>query len=174
MPEAFDVRVAGEQVDRLLADLGGLADASAVAKAEELVRTLVGLYGAGLERVMEIVTETDAAEALHLLTVDDLVSGLLIVHGLHPLTTAERVQNAIDGVRPRLEDVELLGAEDGVARIRLAGAGKGCSSARIVETIERAIASAAPEISAVEVAAERPLLQIGPRPSGPALDVTGR
>jgi Fe-S cluster biogenesis protein NfuA len=165
MPEAYDVQEAGERVDRLLTDLGGLADAAAVATAEELVRTLVGLYGAGLERVLEIVTETGAAEALHRLTCDDLVSGLLIVHDLHPLTTAERVQMAIDGVRPPLTGVELLGVTEGVVRVRLAG-GKGCRStqATITDAIERAVASAAPEVSGVEVEREKALLQIGPRP----------
>jgi Fe-S cluster biogenesis protein NfuA len=175
MPEAYDydVQAAGDRVDGLLADLGGLADATAVAKAEELVRTLVGLYGACLDRVMEIVTETGAAETLHRLTADDLVSGLLIVHDLHPLTTAERVQMALDGVRPPLRGAELLGVTGDVVRLRLAG-GQGCASsqATITDAIERAIASAAPEISKVEVEREtvRPLLQIGPRPQGPALD----
>ncbi|MDN3352105.1 hypothetical protein [Actinomadura sp. DC4] len=149
------VQETGERVDRLLADLGGLADAAAVATAEELVRTLVGLYGAGLERVMEIVTEAGAAEALHRLTSDELVSGLLIVHDLHPLTTLERVRTALDGVGPQ---VTLLGVADGVLRIRLSG----CHSS--LAAVERAVASAAPEITAVEVERETALLQIGPRP----------
>jgi Fe-S cluster biogenesis protein NfuA len=159
----YDVQEAGDRVDRLLTELGGLADAAAVATAEELVRTLVGLYGAGLERVMEIVTETGAAEALHRLTRDDLVSGLLIVHDLHPLTTAERVQMAIDGVGPSVKGVELLGVTDGVVRLRLAG---GCRSTRaaVTDAIERAVASAAPEVCAVEVERDEALLQIGPRP----------
>ncbi|MGH3381488.1 MAG: NifU family protein [Actinoallomurus sp.] len=176
MPETFDVQAAGDRVDALLADLGGLAGASAT--AEELVRTLVGLYGAGLERVMEIVTETGAAEALHRLTADDLVSGLLIVHDLHPLTTAERVQAALDGVGPQLKaknrGVELLDVAEDVVRLRLTG--HGCSSAQVMDTVEGAIATAAPEISAVEVETARPLLQIGPRPPGPdpALDASAR
>ena len=178
MPETFDVQAAGDRVDGLLADLGGLADPAAVATAEELVRTLVRLYGAGLERVMEIVTETDAAEALHRLTADDLVSGLLIVHDLHPLTTAERVQAALDGVEPQLRakngGVELLDVDEGVARLRLTGTGHGCSSAQVMDAIESAIATAAPEISAVEVETARPLLQIGPRPPGPVLDASTR
>jgi len=165
MPDDHDVRAAGDRVDRLLTDLGGLAGAAAVATAEELVRTLVGLYGAGLERVMEIVTEADAAEALHRMTADDLVASLLIVHDLHPLTTAERVRWALDGVRPPLRGVELLGVTDGVVRVRLTG-GHCCGSAQITEAIERVVASAAPEVSGVEVARETALLQIGPRPPG--------
>jgi Fe-S cluster biogenesis protein NfuA len=180
MPEGYDVQAAGDRVDGLLAELGGLAGATAAATAEELVRTLVGLYGAGLERVMEIVTETGAAEALHRLTADDLVSGLLIVHDLHPLTTAERVQAALDGVGPQVRaangSVELLDVAGDVVRLRLTGAGRGCSSARLTEAVESAVVTAAPEVAAVEIATEtaRPLLQIGPRPPGPVLDASPR
>jgi Fe-S cluster biogenesis protein NfuA len=178
MPEAHDVRTAGERVDALLTDLGHLGDATVVAMAEELVHTLVGLYGAGLDRVMEIVTETEAAETLHRLAADDLVSALLIVHDLHPLTTLDRVRTALDGVRPYLGlhdgGVELLGiAEDGVVRLRLTGTCDGCpsSQATITDAIQRAIAEAAPEVGGVEVEQDTgptgPLLQIGSRPPGP-------
>jgi Fe-S cluster biogenesis protein NfuA len=175
--EAHDVRAAGDRVETLLTELGGLADARIVASAEELVRTLVELYGAGLDRVMEIVTETESAEALHRLTADDLVSGLLIVHDLHPLSTAERVRMALDGVRPYLGlhdgGVELLAVEpSGVVRLRLTGTCDGCPSSQvtITDAIERAIAAAAPETTGVEVATEEKtstLLQIGARPPGP-------
>lgn len=164
-----DVRTAGERIEALLAELGRLTDASAAATAEELVRALVGLYGAALDRVMAVLTETDAAEALRRLTADDLVAGLLVVHDLHPLTAAERIRQALDGVRPKLE-VELLGVTDGVARVRLTGSGCGCDAG----PVERVVADAAPELSGVEVERTGPLLQIGPRPPGPVLDAAGR
>jgi Fe-S cluster biogenesis protein NfuA len=177
MGEAYDVQAAGDRVEALLTELGGLADATAVASAEELVRTLVELYGAGLDRIMEIVTETGSAETLHRLTADDLVSGLLVVHDLHPLSTAERVRMALDGVRPYLGlhdgGVELHGLDpSGVVRLRLTGTCHGCPSSQvtITDAIERAIASAAPEVAGVEVETDEqpgPLLQIGARPPGP-------
>src|SRR4051794_40239554 len=79
-------------------------------------------------------------------------------HDRHPLTTAERVQEALDGVGPQLKDVTPLGIADDAVRLRSADAGKGCSSARVVDAVERVIASAAPEISVVELGPERPLL----------------
>lgn len=177
MAEAYDVQAAGDRVEALLTRLGDLADAAVVAAAEELVHTLVELYGAGLDRVMELVTETGSAETLHRLTTDDLVSGLLIVHDLHPLSTAERVRMALDGVRPYLGlhdgGVELLEVgSSGVVRLRLTGTCDGCpsSQATITDAIERAIAAAAPETTGVEVETEKkpgPLLQIGARPPGP-------
>jgi Fe-S cluster biogenesis protein NfuA len=157
-----DVSEAGERVDALLAELG--RDAEVADRAEELVRTLVGLYGACLDRIMEIVTDAGAADTLYRLTQDDLVAGLLIVHDLHPLTTEDRVRTALDGVRPYLggHDVELLGVADGVVRIRLAAGG--CGSAAVAEAVERAVTSAAPEVTAVEVERRATLLRIGPRP----------
>ncbi|MBC6460330.1 NifU family protein [Actinomadura sp. HBU206391] len=175
-----EVHSAGDRVEALLGELGELTDPATRAKAEGLVRALIELYGGGLERILQIIIETDAAEVLHALTTDDLVSGLLILHDLHPLTTDERVREALDEVRPYLGShaggVDLLGiTSDGVVRLRLQGTCDGCPSSRLTVTgaIERAIAEAAPEISRVEVEGladeVRPqaLLQIGHRPPGP-------
>jgi Fe-S cluster biogenesis protein NfuA len=178
MPQAHDIRVTGDRVEALIADLGTLSDAVTRAKAEDLVRALVELYGAGLERVVEIVTETEAAEVLRRLVGDPLVSGLLVLHDLHPLSTAERVREALDGVRPYLGSheggVELLGVgEDGIVRLRLEGTCHGCPSSRLTVTdaIERAIGQAAPEVSGVEVEGvtddRSELLQIQRRAPGP-------
>src|SRR5688572_16324169 len=102
MPRTHDVRATGDRVEALLADLGALSDAVTRAKAEDLVRALVELYGAGLERVAEIVTEAGAAEVLGRMVGDPLVSELLVLHDLHPLSTAERVRDALETVRPHL------------------------------------------------------------------------
>ncbi|MEU8380895.1 NifU family protein [Streptosporangium sp. NPDC048865] len=183
MPQDHDVRATGDRVEALIADLGALSDAVTRAKAEELVRALVELYGAGLERVVEIVVEAGAAGVLGRMTQDPLVSGLLVLHDLHPLSTAERVRDALETVRPYLGSheggVELLGvSEDGVVRLRLEGTCHGCPSSRLTVTgaIERAVAQAAPEVSRVEVegmeaegagGGHPELLRIQPRPPGP-------
>ncbi|MEU9885147.1 NifU family protein [Sphaerisporangium sp. NPDC051011] len=171
------MRRAGERAEALIDELGALADPAARGKAEELVRLLVGLYGAGLERVMDVVVDCDAGEVLRRLTADDVVSGLLVLHDLHPLGAEERVRAALDGVRPYLGlhegGVELLGVDDGVVRLRLSGSCHGCASSRVTvsDSIERAVLGAAPEVSRVEVEgvadAPSPLLQIGRRPPGP-------
>ncbi|MGV9775635.1 NifU family protein [Streptosporangium sp. NPDC003464] len=178
MLQAHDVQAAGGRVETLIAELATLSDPATRAKAEELVRVLVELYGAGLERVVEIVTETEAAEVLHRLAGDDLVSSLLVLHDLHPLSTAERVREALDGVRPRLglgeDGIELLGVDEaGVVRLRLRGTCHGCPSSRsaVTDAIERAVVQAAPEVSGVDVeeqAGDRaPLLQIQRHRPGP-------
>ena len=129
-------------------------------RAEELVRLVVDLYGAGLERLLEIVHEAGRLDddLLARLAADDLVASLLAVHGLHPYDVETRVARALDDVRPYLGshggDVELLGiTEEGVVRLRMLGSCDGCPSSSVTLTlaVETAIQAAAPEVSGIEV-----------------------
>jgi Fe-S cluster biogenesis protein NfuA len=117
----------------------------------ELVQALVELYGEGLARIVAHDPECVAGVAG-----DEVVSYLLLLHGLHPTPVEERVQAALAEVRPYLEqhggDVELLGVDGGVARLRLQGTCNGCASstATLKLAIEDAIQRAAPDIESVE------------------------
>lgn len=135
------------------------------ARAEELVRSLVQLYGAGLDRILEIVDAEagdDAGRFFAALCDDPLVSGLLTVHGLHPLTAVERVQRALDAVRPYIEShegrVEVLGVEGSVVSLRMAGSCDGCpsSAATLKLAIERAIFETCPDITEVQAQGTSP------------------
>ncbi len=154
-----DLRATGDRIDSLLnaSSSGGLV---ARERAEELVRLVTDLYGAGLERFMDILYETDRLdeELLGLLARDDLVASLLLVHGLHPDSVQTRVEEALESVRPYLGshggDVELLEvSDDGTVRLRLLGSCDGCpsSSVTLKLAVEGAIEAAAPEIVAIEV-----------------------
>lgn len=149
-------------MDRIEALLTASATGGALAeeRAEELVHVVVDLYGSGLQRMLEVLDDVDRLDdvALDALAGDELVSGLLIVHGLHPDDVATRVARALDSVRPYLGshggDVELMGIDDeGVARLRLTGSCDGCasSSATLELAVEGAVRDAAPEITAIEV-----------------------
>jgi Fe-S cluster biogenesis protein NfuA/nitrite reductase/ring-hydroxylating ferredoxin subunit len=171
MPADRDLRAAADRIEALLQELGALADSHARTKAEELVRLLMRLYGAGLNRILEIVHEeigeigergeSGGAAAVDRffdrLADDGLVSSLLVLHGLHPLDLEARVLRALDRVRPYLGshggDVTLLGVEEGIVRLRLEGSCHGCPSSTVTMklAIERAIEEAAPEIGAIEV-----------------------
>jgi Fe-S cluster biogenesis protein NfuA len=160
-----DARLAGERVETLLAQLR--ADPRAADLAEELVRCLVDLYGAGLTRIAELV----GPEQLTALAEDPLVESLLLVHDLHPLDADTRVQRALDRVRPYLGShaggVRYLGIdEQGVVRLQLEGTCHGCpsSTATVQQAIERAVQDAVPEATGIDVegvTAPAPLLQIG-------------
>jgi Fe-S cluster biogenesis protein NfuA/nitrite reductase/ring-hydroxylating ferredoxin subunit len=164
----------GARVEQLIAAFPAARDRE---RAEELVRLVVGLYGEGLERVATQLRSRDP-QALAALAEGEVISGLLLVHGLHPLDVDARIQQALDGVRPYLGShaggVEYLGVdEDGVAHLRLAGTCNGCPSSTVTvrTAIEGAIEQAAPEVTAVDVegvtapsAPEPVLLQIGRPP----------
>jgi Fe-S cluster biogenesis protein NfuA len=175
MAEEQSARIAGERVEKLLAELREGSDPRAATAAEKLVRSLVELYGAGLARIVDLV----GADAVTTLAADPLVESLLLIHDLHPLDADTRIQRALDRVRPYLGShaggVEYLGIDDGgVVHLRLEGSCHGCPSSTVTVqlAIEAAIQEAAPETVGIDVqgvAAEPPpppLLQIGRRPGG--------
>ncbi|MDP3891809.1 NifU family protein [Nocardioides sp.] len=91
------------------------------------------------------------------------------MHGLHPFGVEERVERALEAVRPYLGshggDVELLGvSEEGVVRLRLLGSCDGCpsSSVTLELAVEGAIHEAAPEVSAIEIQTAADTEETGP------------
>jgi Fe-S cluster biogenesis protein NfuA len=68
----------------------------------------------------------------------------------------EKVEGALKEIRPSLQadggDVELVGVENGIVKVRLTGACGGCpmSQMTLKQGIERYIKEAIPEISSVE------------------------
>ncbi|MFE7461313.1 NifU family protein [Streptomyces sp. NPDC057554] len=178
----------GTHINELLDRLAREAGPQARETADELVRSVVEFYGEGLARTVRLLRSAPAgADPLAVLTADELVGDLLILHDLHPEDTLTRVGRALDKVRPYLGshagDVEVAGldpdtAEGPVLRLRLRGSCDGCpSSTQTVRwTIEEAVARLAPEIAHIEVegvaeapsAGGQPLLQIQPRPPADA------
>ena len=151
-------RAAGDRIQTLL-DSCAAGGAAAHERAQQLVREVVGLYGAALERIVR-AGEAGFAERL---ATDDLVASLLLVHGLHPHDAHRRVSDALDRVRPYLGshggDVDLLEVlDDGTVRLAFKGSCKSCpSSAVTLElAVEDAVRAAAPEISSIEVVTAEP------------------
>jgi Fe-S cluster biogenesis protein NfuA len=153
--EDAEVRALVERVEGLLEGLD--------ARGVEAMQALVVLYGEALAR---FVGGADPVE-------DELLSHLLLLHDLHPVDVETRVRRALEDVRPYLGshggDVELVGVEDGVAHLRLAGTCNGCPSSTVTlqNAIEEAIMRAAPDLERIEaegVAEPQPapaLVQIG-------------
>jgi Fe-S cluster biogenesis protein NfuA/nitrite reductase/ring-hydroxylating ferredoxin subunit len=154
-------RTAGDRIQTLL-DSCAAGGAAAYERAQQLVREVLGLYGAGLERILQ-AGDPDLAERL---ATDDLVASLLLVHGLHPHDVHRRVSDALDRVRPYLGshggDVDLLEITDGpdgqTVLLAFQGSCKSCpSSAVTLElAVEDAVRAAAPEISSIEVVTAEP------------------
>ena len=154
-----DPAAVGERIEALL-EASAAAGPIARERTEELVRIVVELYGAGLERVLELTHDAGALDDVLLaaMAADPLVSSLLVVHGLHPYGVVERVERALEDVRPYLGshggDVRLLEVtDDGVVRLELLGSCDGCASSAVTLelAVDDAIRAAAPEVVAIEV-----------------------
>ena len=157
--EADHLQAVGARIEALI-EASAAGGPAARTRAEDLVAAVSTLYGAGLGRVLEILGETGRLDetVLAALVGDELVSGLLLVHDLHPDDVETRIARALDSVRPYLGthggDVELLGIdEDGVVRLRLLGSCDGCpsSSVTLELAVEGAVQAAAPEMTRIEV-----------------------
>ena len=153
-------RATGERIEVLLeaASAGGRV---ARERAEELVRLVVDLYGAGLERLLEIVHESGRLddELLDRLAADDLVA--------EPARRARAASRrrrhpggAGAGRRPALPRLargrRRAGRRrptTGVVRLRMLGSCDGCPSSSVTLTlaVETAIRAAAPEVTGIEV-----------------------
>src|SRR5271166_1611147 len=149
-------RSAGDRIQTLL-DATAAGGVAARERAEQLVREVVELYGAGLSRVIAAVGDQADSGILDRLVADDLVASLLLVHGLHPHDVRRRVSDALDRVRPYLGshggDVQLRDIVGDTVWLEFAGSCKSCpSSAVTLElAVEDAIRAAAPEVSSIEV-----------------------
>jgi Fe-S cluster biogenesis protein NfuA/nitrite reductase/ring-hydroxylating ferredoxin subunit len=161
------------RMEALLGEIETLSDPNARSKAAEVVGVLLELYGEGLARMMEVVAEGEERErTFDAFAEDELVSHLLLLHGLHPLDLETRVVRALEEVRPYLlshgGNVELLGVEEGVARLRMQGSCSGCPSSTVTLklAIEEAIQKTAPDLERIQtegVAEEpRPTIIAGP------------
>lgn len=150
-------REAGDRIQTLLDSCAATGSAS-YNRAQQLVREIVGLYGAALERIVRMAGEPASEGGLiERLATDDLVASLLLVHDLHPHDVHRRIFDALDRVRPYLGshggDVDLIEVTGGVARLAFRGSCQSCpSSAVTLElAVQDAVRAAAPEISSIEV-----------------------
>jgi Fe-S cluster biogenesis protein NfuA len=126
---------------------------------QDCLQSLLAFYGDGLSRVLEHLQKAgpEGEKILERLLKDGTVSGLLLIHGLHPVPLETRLTRALDSVRPYMQshggNIELLGLENEIARVRLQGTCKTCrSSAVTLElAVRRAVEEACPDLQGFEV-----------------------
>ncbi|MGH7729409.1 MAG: NifU family protein, partial [Vulcanimicrobiaceae bacterium] len=127
-------------------------------RVEELVRAIVGLHGRALERILETADDAlgeGSPAFFDRLCADRFVESVLVLHGLHPLTLEERVERALETVRPYLGShkggVEIVSIEPERVVVRMQGSCDGCSAsaATVKMAIEREIFERVPEIREV-------------------------
>lgn len=153
------LRIESAEIEPMLAELRDLVAPTAWQRVEEVLGRLVRLYGAGLERALTHARAAGAVEPFfdELVGEDALLASLLVLHGLHPQPTAERVRRAIDHIADVLGydegDIVVLEIGRGVVKLRAKTPPGGSLAARaFAGAIRHAIEAAAPEVDVVEIA----------------------
>jgi Fe-S cluster biogenesis protein NfuA len=157
MADDKDFQIKIQRIGELVRDLENIADPESRTSAKALVQLVLDLHSAGLERALEIVAASGEAGAriIDELGHDSLVGSLLILYGLHPLDIESRVMQAVDKIKPRVRkgggEVELLGFNNGVVRVRVQVTGHACgSTTKTLKTmVEEALYEAAPDLNAL-------------------------
>ncbi len=164
------------RVEELIATLESAPNPAVREQVRELITSLLALHGTGLERALSVVYDSGPSgmAVIDQLGHDPLVSGLLLLHGLHPLDLETRVREAIEEVKPRLGlhggSVELLGVSpEGRVHLKLEGNCHECPSSRLTlrYSIEEALNAAAPDLTGLDVEGlpeEKPPNELRPAP----------
>ncbi len=158
MKDTREFHVRSERIEQLAAKLEQASDPELHATAMELLQCVMELHGTGLDRVMQVLSESDQTDSLTRRLLDDnLVSSLLLLHNLHPYDLPARVTAALEKMRQQLESqscvAELVSIENGVVSFRLLHEGGGCHStaATMAAALEDAITEAAPDAERITV-----------------------
>jgi Fe-S cluster biogenesis protein NfuA len=156
------------RVERLLDEVEAIPDPAPREAATEMAGALLDLYGEGIARLAARVPDPAS------LADDELVSHLLLLHGMHPVPVEDRVRAALEEVRPYLDshggNVELVAVEEGTVRLRMEGSCSGCPSSAVTLklAIEEAVRKHAPDVDEIEaqdaapVAAPPALIELAP------------
>jgi hypothetical protein len=141
------------RVEALVAALETCPDPGTREAARELIRTLLDLHAAGLSKMLSLAAEPTVVDRF---ARDGLVGSLLLLHGLHPVPVEGRVAQALERLRARGADVELLAATAEVVRVRLRGDPSAGPALRVA--VEGAVLETAPDVAVVtfEEAWDRP------------------
>jgi Fe-S cluster biogenesis protein NfuA len=147
-----------ERLGELLSRLENVRDPLARNIAQELLSTLMEVYGEGLDRIFDALDdpETPARSVRDHLLDDGVVSSLLLMHGLFPVDLQTRVRDALDKLRPQVVAeggmLDLVEVADGVVRLRLTEPESGCNGGSSLEPlVSEALEQAAPDMLGLEL-----------------------
>jgi hypothetical protein len=175
-----ELRAVAERIEALVHGFAQSADPAARRDAQELVRLLMTLYGAGLERILRILEleERHGGRMVGALLADDLVVSLLVLHDLHPDDVATRIAHGLERLQSATTtQLTLLEVRDGAARVKAEPRHQGAPVTPIAvrRLIDHMVHAVAPDITRVDiegeglpVAGSPPLIQLTrPSPAQP-------
>ena len=142
-----------ERIAELVEQLEAGSDPASRALSKELLQAVMGLYTAGLDRLLDLTRASGAAgEALlDRFARDRQIRTLLLVHDLHPWDAATRVREAL---RAHDGKVEVLSVDRTSVHVRVDG------PATLVRTVEEALREAAPDVESIVVERQEPLVTL--------------
>ena len=158
---AQNLRAVGDRIEQLLDELHATRrPAHAATWREELLRLVTELYGAGLERVVELARRGRARARRPARSTTSWSPACCSCTACTPSRSTARVEQALGVGAARSSathggDVELLDVDEdaGAVHLRLLGSCDGCPSSAVTlrDAVERAIVEAAPEIAIIDV-----------------------
>lgn len=141
------------RIDGLVQKLESSPDPALRRTARQLIESLMEIHGAGLERILTIVSDAGATGAVLVssLANDPLVSSLLVLYGLHPDDFETRVRRALENARLLLrpEGAHLEGIEIGENTVRLKIVGAAWH--RLEAVVREALLETAPDATEVVI-----------------------
>jgi Fe-S cluster biogenesis protein NfuA len=151
-----------QRMGDLIGQIEATADPNTRALARDLLKSLMAIHGAALERILEIAAEAgEAGQAMiRKCGRDEVVGNLLLLYGLNPEDLHSRVTAALEKSRCYLEShaakVDLVSAgDDGTITLRLhittRGCGSASASASVKSTLEAALLNAVPDATSIVV-----------------------
>lgn len=141
------------RIEKLIQKLESAADPALRSTSRDLIQTVMELHGAGLDRILTIVSEARAAGVglIEKLGRDELVSSLLVLYGLHPEDFETRVQRGLDKARQKLRSsgcgVELVAITGENVHVKITRGGSEDSSG----VVREALLEAAPDAAEVMI-----------------------
>lgn len=147
------------QLGKLITQFDQMPEGPQKTACREVVQLLMDVHGAGLNRMMEIVFESDAPgqAIIDRLGRDTITSSLLLLYSLHPDDLETRVHKAMERIAPRLRKVswsaELVRVEEGIVQVRVTSSGHSCgSSAKDARAIvEDGVYEFAPDVTSLDI-----------------------
>jgi hypothetical protein len=145
-----DLQAVGDRIESLLGELRESTEVRVWMRIEELVRLVTELYGAGLDRVVQLAGAHP--DMIDRMGADDLVGSLLILHEIHPLTLEQRVAKAIAGLEGALGKggagariSRLDPSREVEVTVTVAGGGCGSTADAVRQMVTDALVNAAPD-----------------------------
>lgn len=158
--EIADLNRQSLRIQELIEELNTSPDPKFRGMMQECVQEILGFYGTGLKKILDFISKGNSSASKDIynnLIEDSFVSGLLLIHDLHPLDLNTRLHLALEKVKPYMDshggNVEIVSLENGIAKLKLSGHCKGCpSSASTLELgIKKEIEEHCPDLLGLEV-----------------------